>query len=317
VIAGTCALVVLGGLTTGCGADGAPDGQADRTVTGPAPAEGFTPTAPADGVALGMYYGDRSLEATDAALGTTPAIHLTYVDWASDWANDPVLAADAARGQTSLVNWEPFGADFHDIVAGAYDTQITAQARAAAALERPVLLDFAAEMNEEEGWGGHDPELYVAAYQHIHDLFAPHDRGTVQWVWAPNNTDSDEAPPAIEYYPGDDYVDWTGMDGYNWGTSDPDFEWQSFADVFRDTYAVLHEIGKPVIIAETASAEEGGDKSRWIAGIAPTLRSDFPDVKALVWFDVDKERDWRIRSTEATEVAFAELAGDLRGTATE
>ncbi|MCA5923786.1 glycoside hydrolase family 26 protein [Curtobacterium oceanosedimentum] len=261
-------------------------------------------------IALGMYYGDRSLAATNKALGTTPAIHLTYFDWASDWSADPVLAADARRGQTSLVNWEPFDVDFHDIVAGEYDDVITEQAEGAAALTNPVLLDFAAEMNEEEGWGGHDPELYIAAWRHVHDIFAEKAAGKVQWVWAPNNTDSEGAPTAIEYYPGSHYVDWTGIDGYNWGTSDDDFDWQSFTSVFRDTYRVLHELGKPIIIGETASDEVGGDKAKWIRDIIPTLETTFPDIEAVVWFDVEKERDWRIRSSSRAFAAFRQLAND-------
>ena len=29
----------------------------------------------------------------------------------------------------------------------------------------------------------------------------------------------------------------------------------------------------------------------------PTLRDDFPLIKALVWFDINKETDWRISSS--------------------
>ena len=127
-------------------------------------------------------------------------------------------------------------------------------------------------------------------------------------MWAPNNVDSEDAPAALEYYPGDAYVDWTGIDGYNWGTSDPDFAWQSFEDVFRDMYDQLHTLGKPIIIGETASAPKGGSKAGWITAIPSTLRSDFPDVRAVVWFDVKKERDWRIRSSRASQKAFKKLA---------
>jgi len=266
--------------------------------------------APADGVALGMYYGDRPQDETDAALGVVPAIHLTYVPWEADWSSDPVLAQDAARGQTSLVNWEPFGVDFQDIVDGEHDALITAQAEGAARLDRPVLLDLAAEMNEEEGWGGHDPDLYVAAWRHVHEIFSEHAAGQVEWVWAPNNTDSEGAPAAVEYYPGEDYVDWTGIDGYNWGTSESGFTWQSFEEVFGDMYDVLAELGKPIIIGETASGEVGGSKVEWIADVVPTLESRFPEIRAVVWFDVEKERDWRIHSSDEAFAAFRDLAHD-------
>ena len=58
---------------------------------------------------------------------------------------------------------------------------------------------------------------------------------------------SDLAP----LYPGDEYVDWTGLDGYNWGTNParPD-RWRSFDDLFRSTYDQITETiapSKPLI----------------------------------------------------------------------
>lgn len=268
------------------------------------------PLVPSSGVYLGVYYGDGSPAQTDAAIGRTPQIDLTYVSWADPWATSEVMGQDRARGQTSLVNWEPFDVDLADVVAGRYDTMLTQRGKEASRLPGPVFVDLAAEMNEEEGWGGHDPTLYVAFYRHVHDVVAAAAGGNVVWVWAPNNVDSAGAPAALEYYPGDAYVDWTGIDGYNWGTSDADFTWQGFEDVFADVYEDLHTLGKPILIGETASAEEGGSKAEWIACIVPALQARFPDIKAVIWFDVDKERDWRIRSSQESASAFRELAAD-------
>ncbi|QJU53467.1 glycosyl hydrolase [Herbiconiux sp. KACC 21604] len=295
------ALTVLGMLTAAalCGCTSAPPPESSAFAG--------VPLVPEEGVYLGAFHGE---EAPAAASSPLPAIDLTYVGWADAWATDPFLADDRDRGQISLVNWEPFDVDFADIVAGRYDDMLTQRGAEAARLPGPVFVDFAAEMNEEEGWGGHDPELYVAAYRHVHDLVSAEADGKVVWVWAPNNVDSDGAPPALDYYPGDDYVDWTGMDGYNWGTSEPGFAWQSFEEVFADLYDELHTLGKPIIVAETASAEEGGSKANWIRSIPDTLRERFPDIKAVVWFDIDKERDWRIRSSEESAAAFETLAAE-------
>jgi hypothetical protein len=265
---------------------------------------------PDTGIYFGMYYGDRPQAETDAVLGRHPQLHLTYFGWNDDWATSEVVRQDADSGVVSLVNWEPFDVDFHDIVDGRHDGMLETRAQQAGELEHPVFVDFAAEMNEEEGWGGHDPELYVAAYRHIHDIFERHDGGNVVWVWAPNNVDSEDAAGALEYYPGDAYVDWTGIDGYNWGTSQAGFEWQTFDEVFRPMYTQLVGLGKPIIIGETGSAEEGGDKGEWVAGILPTLREEFPEIRALVWFDVKKERDWRIDSSAGSAAAVSELAAN-------
>lgn len=287
----------------GCSAPAVP-------VVDPVEQAADAPLVPEQGALLGIYYGDGEPAATDAAIGRTPPLHLTYFGWEDDWVGSDAVTQDAEAGRISLVNWEPFGVDFADILAGEYDDMLLQRATTTAALEQPVMLDFAAEMNEEEGWGGHDPELYVAAYQHVHDVFEGADGGNVVWVWAPNNTDSAGAPPALDYYPGEQYVDWTGIDGYNWGTDQPGFGWQSFEQVFRDMVDELTALGKPIIIGETASSETGGDKADWIAGIVPTLRDEFPLIRAVVWFDIAKERDWRIRSSPEALRAFQEFAAD-------
>ena len=61
---------------------------------------------------------------------------------------------------------------------------------------------------------------------------------------------------------------------------------------------------------QMASAEGGGDKGQWIDQMIPTLESAFPLIKAVVWFDVDKENDWRISSSSGSEAAFKRMAID-------
>ncbi|MFD9293044.1 glycoside hydrolase family 26 protein [Streptomyces sp. NPDC060030] len=276
----------------------------------PASSSATAPLEPSKGTLLGHYYGDGTVDETDARIGTTPAIHLNYYGWEDDWSASEATLDDLSSNRIPLVNWEPFDVDFDDIIDGSLDATIEKHADGAKELGEPFFLDFAAEMNEEEGWGGHDPERYVAAYRHVHDVFDDHGASNVVWVWAPNVTDSADAPEAMSYYPGDRYVDWTGVDGYNWGTSEPDFAWQSFTELFRDIYGELADIGKPIIIGETGSDETGGSKAEWIEGIVPGLKDEFPLIKALVWFDVDKERHWQINSSPATLAAYRRMAAD-------
>jgi beta-mannanase len=147
------------------------------------------------------------------------------------------------------------------------------------------MLRFNHEMN---GWwfpwaegrtstgvvNGNSPGDYVKAWRHVHDIFTRVGATNVSWLWSPNivavNTNYADL---ASVYPGDAYVDWTGVDGYNWGTSDPDFDWQSFADVFGDIYPKLAAKGKPIIIGEMASDEVGGSKAQWIDDIIPTLKT--------------------------------------------
>ena len=110
----------------------------------------------------------------------------------------------------------------------------------------------------------------------------------------------------LDYYPGDNYVDWVGVDGYNWGGSD----WQTFQQVFAKIYPLLASKKKPIIIGEMASAEQGGDKGKWIDAMIPVLKAQYPLFKAVVWFDINKENDWRINSSTAALAAFSKMATD-------
>jgi beta-mannanase len=149
--------------------------------------------------------------------------------------------------------------------------------------------------------------LYVSAYRHIHDRFVALGATNVVWAWCPNVTDTDGSnKQTMDYYPGDDYVDWTGVDGYNWGGRD----WESFAQVFARIYPLLAAKRKPILIGEMSSSANGGDKAAWIDAIVPTLKSSYPLIKGLVWFDINKEEDWRIDSSTQTMAAFKRMAAD-------
>ena len=125
-----------------------------------------------------------------------------------------------------------------------------------------------------------------------------------------------------EVFPGDDYVDFVGASGFNWGDTPQPWGvagWESFTDIFQQTYAELQALSdRPVIITETASAELGGDKAAWItSAFLAELPERFPAISAVVWFNVLKETDWRIDSSVESLRAFVsavnspEMLGEL------
>jgi hypothetical protein len=95
------------------------------------------------------------------------------------------------------------------------------------------------------------------------------------------------------------WIFWGG-DGYNWGTSQTTekngwkSDWRSFESIFGAMHAELKAISstKPVIVFETASTVQGGDKTRWIMDALDTV--DTWRVTGLAWFEVNKELDWRL-----------------------
>ena len=111
-------------------------------------------------------------------------------------------------------------------------------------------------------------------------------------------------------YPGDAYVDWTCLDGYNGGTA-LYHGWQSFAQVFQRSYNDVLAVAptQPMMLGEFASTETGGSKASWITDTFSTqLPKYFPKVKAAVWFNAKHDNpynDWRIESSSAAQSAFA------------
>ncbi len=227
-----------------------------------------------------------------------------YTSW--DFAYDPVPVDDVlAAGRIPLVTWQTHNEALEDIVAGVYDAYVREWAHGVRAAAGTVYVRIFPEMNGEWApWNG-DPEGLKAAWRHIVDLFAAEGATNVRWVFSPNVTDEPRTPEnALErYYPGADYVDVLGLDGYNWGDAKPAIGWRSYEDVFEDGYARIAGLGdQPVWLAEVASSEAGGDKAAWVDDMLNSTA--FPRVEAIVWFNEDKEADWRIESSFRSLQAF-------------
>ena len=269
-----------------------------------------------------------ALDAATSAVGVAPGQVAFYTAWA--YGGDfpaSAAAAIAGRGAVPELVWEPWDPSagtnqpaysLATIAAGTYDGYLARWAREIKTYGAPVVIRFAHEMNTDwypwsESANGNRPGAYVAAWRHVVGLFSAAKVKNVSWEWAPNVPQGGSVPLA-QLYPGDGYVQRVALDGYNWGTSQSWSSWQSFADVFGSGVAQLVKLSsRPIYVAETASAEAGGSKAAWISDMWTWL-SRHPEVRGVTWFDVNKETDWRIDSTEASLTAFrAGLSGFLTG----
>jgi beta-mannanase len=160
-----------------------------------------------------------------------------------------------------------------------------------------------------EGVNGNGPGDYAAAWRHAHDVVAATGAANITWVWNPNvpywgSTSLDGL------YPGAAYVDAVALDGYNWGTSAAWSSWISPSELFGPGLSDLRRLapGKQVLVAETASAEHGGSKADWNTALISYLAAQ-TDVTAVVWFNFNKETDWRIDSSSSSATALAAALG--------
>lgn len=256
------------------------------------------------------------IDATSKLVGEQPSLILSYKDFQQP---APVAELDAAtvRGAIPIVSWEPWAAGggtvqpaytLAAIAAGNFDAYIRQWGAGLAAWGKPVMLRFAHEMNGDwypwcETINGNQPGDYIRAWQHVHDVVSAAGAFNVTWVWAPNAGGPGDM---AAMYPGDGYVDVLGLDAYNWGTTRSWSSWQSPDAVYGYWLDQLRVTapGKQIILTETASTETGGSKADWNTSLVPYL-SGQPDVTGFIWFNLNKETDWRIESSTASSSAFA------------
>jgi hypothetical protein len=276
----------------------------------PAPGFGVTlPGAPTDLTAL-------------TALTTALAHPPSTVMWYSQWATSPDFPAAgatavAATGAVPEITWEPWDPSLGiaqpaytlaSISSGTHDSYLKRWATQIHRYGKPLRLRFGHEMNGNwypwaERVNTNSPGSYVAAWRHVHRVFANAGASNVTWVWSPNVSYTGSTPLA-QLYPGDRTVDEVALDGYNWSTLLPWTTWQPFSSIFTPTRRQIAALTtRPLSIGETASTEIGGDKAEWISDLFDALAAE-PQITGFTWFNWHKETDWRIDSSSSSLQAF-------------
>lgn len=232
--------------------------------------------------------------------GHHPSLVGQYVAWNSSF--DTAAAANAwSYGALLYMVWEPWNTTESDIAAGKSDSYITNVATAIRAFNKPIALSFGHEMNGNwYPWGTKDTTAaqFVAAWRHIHDLFVLAGATNVIWVWNPNDIYPVQSVALQPYYPGDAYVDWVGVTGY-WTPNGP----HTYASLYLPTLLQVRKFSaKPFLIAET-SAEPDTDDVTWINSLFQAVETH-SDIVGFVWYDYDRNGDWRIENRPQALAAF-------------
>ena len=213
----------------------------------------------------------------------------------------------------------PDGVSNDQFIAGTDNSLLQAYAQAAAAWGKPFFFRFNHEYNGN--WysfslGSHTrsdgttytntAQNFIAAWHHAHDIFAQAGATNAKFVFNPNNVCSGACVDFAPSYPGDAYVDWVGLDSYNFGTYHTS-GWQTFTHCFS-SYSELVSLApsKPMMVAETASVEQGGDKAAWItSAFTQEIPQTMPAISLVVWFDMNKSpEDWRVNSSTTSLAAW-------------
>lgn len=248
---------------------------------------------------------------------------IPMIDWAS-WdsskgSNQPEFALkNITNGDTYVYAGQTF------------DSYVTQWAQAARDWGHPFFLRFNWEMN---GWwkfpwataadpnsgivvNNNTAQDYINAWRHVHDIFTKVGANNVTWVWCPNIS-SVNTIPMSQLYPGDAYVDWICLDGYNKDLPN----WYTFSQVFsgtsfngnHDSYAEITSLTltKPLMIGEWATNEvgDGGTKkAEWISdALQVQIPQNYPRIGAVVWFNwnSDPGSSYVVESSLPAQYAFS------------
>jgi len=284
--------------------------------------------------------GASQIPKLSEAVNHTP----TLVGWYQDFSeplNGSAISRYIKAGQTPIITWEPQKVGdripdnypLSDIASGKFDSYLIRSATTAKAVGGKFVMRFAHEMNGYwYPWGQpkandprsyatktNTPAAYVAAYQHIHDLFQEQGVRNVYWMWSPNLIDSTPNIALSSLYPGDSYVDVVGLSGYLHGAD------QTYTTKYGPTIKVLNLVApeKPIIIAEGA-VDNNINRVAYVADLLNQI-SHTPRVQGFLWlnktnvaFDYTVDKDQAALAAirlALTKPPFIRTAGPLQAIA--
>ena len=285
----------------------------------------YRPASSAYGTLFGAYVQPQggwsqahvkaSITKLESDLGRKFDIDHTYYQWGQAF---PMWQEswDLDNGRIPFLHWG--GTNSNQINNGSQDVWIRARADAIKALGKKVMINYFAEMDESR----HDattvtPAAFINAWRRIVGIFRNRGATNVEWVWCATGWGFTTGEAAT-YYPGDAYVDWPCADAFNWAPNRDGAAWRSFVDIFKPFYTWASPKGKPLMVAETGTAEDtiAGRKAQWITDARNTIKNTYPNIKAFVYFSskttdgYDVLYDWRVTSSATSLDAYKKMGAD-------
>lgn len=173
-----------------------------------------------------------------------------------------------------------------EISEGKYDEELSKLSKTVKAIKNPVFIRIGYEFDKKDR---HNPQSYILAFRHIVNFFEKNKVENFASVWCSCPYPGTE--PFEQYYPGDKYVDWFGIDIFG-------------VELFKDNkykpikefmnLAIKHK--KPVMIGESSAIKigiENGEKI-WKEWFIPYFKFiwDNPQIKAFCYINWDWGKDW-------------------------
>jgi hypothetical protein len=240
------------------------------------------------------------------------------------------MTNDPAKPRVLLLNWKiAYGSNWAKVAKGEQNKRIDAFAARIKAYDKKVFLVLNHEPENDvvakkgSGWEAKD---FAAMYRHTIQRLRAQGADNVVNVMAYMGNEKWMAQSWwADLYPGDDVVDWIGLDSYV-SVEKGYYHFGTFADLLDRKpkggglgfyeWATTKHAGKPIMVAEWGGYHRIGratDKSAVYHSVLPQLVKR-PAIKAIVHFDTKNDdegnRDISIDSTKASLAAFRKLAAD-------
>lgn len=234
--------------------------------------------------------------------GRTPNITIYYSPWNVSFRARFVTAA-AQAGAVVLVHMEPWHASMSAIAAGRWDSYLHRFAAQVRHYGGHVILSFGPEANGRwYPWGWHHarPAEWRAAWRHVVTLFRAAGASNVTWLWDISGGRRGRGP-ARDWWPGPQYVDWVGIDGYYFTSTD------TFKSVIGNTVRTVRKFTKkPILVSEVGIGPRAGQVKK-LPGLFAGLRRNH--LLGLIYFDVSQHnglyhQNWRLDGNPAAVAAF-------------
>ncbi|MCK9573252.1 MAG: hypothetical protein M0R20_02475 [Candidatus Omnitrophica bacterium] len=254
----------------------------------------------------GVFLADNptteDVKSFKSAYGKKPFFVMVFTGW-GNLVHEETIKSIYHEGCVLVVTWEPWNPataeaiDYDKVLSGGYDSYIASFAKQIKSIPGVVFIRFAHEMNGNwYPWAGVKigKQKYIALYRYIKDKFGALGVTNAKWIFSINCEDvpNESNNHYLLYYPGDEYVDYVGIDGYNWGDTKPWSKWMSFKEIFSGRYEeITQKVGKPILITEFSSTSSGGDKAAWICQALKNIKN-MKAVRGFILFNRDKETDW-------------------------
>lgn len=247
----------------------------------------------------------QSLDSFTRALGRPPGIVQYYMGFGTKFPISRVKAL-SRQHSLSLIQINPRQVSLAGIAAGTWDQYLRSYAVAVRRSGVPVALSFGHEMNGWwYSWGQPrtKADTFVAAWRHIHDVFAAAHASNVIWVWTISRVNHPGWAQARGFWPGASYVDWVGIDGYYRKPG------ETFDSLFaRPLAAIRRFTSKPVLLTETGVSARPG-RNVQIRDLFAGIQRDH--LLGFVWFDINATQDWNIDQDTAAVAVLRRLTNQF------